>query len=972
MGWKAEDMLKGLPGVMNLAAAFGENLGSVSGIVTDTMASFGIQAGDSAQMVDVLAQASINSNSSLDMMGKALQRAAPVASAFGYSVNDVAFAAGLMASAGIQGEEAGMSMKAIFANLAVPSKNAEQYMNKLSISLKDSTGKVKPLSKMIEELRKGFSGLSEAEKEEYAAGIAGKEGMSGLLAIMNGSDQEFLKLKEAMDHSAGAAERLSEIRLDNLQGDISLFQGSLDSIKLGIFSGISGELRELAQNATVWLSGFGETLEDNLPTIRRKVQEFTGGIKDSFGPVMEVGNWFMKHSDIMIGGIAGIATAFGTLKGISAGMALVENFPLLIKAWPVALGALAIGTIVGIGVAIKEHNEKLRKEDLAQRFGDIKLSVEELDQTAKMILDNGNLKGLTLAASEIERINGLSKNFNNAGDNVEMINWKVSIGLELDESDLESYKSSVEEMIRGSIDIVEQARYTTRISTKALFVNDNETGEELINGFNTTYNSISEELNGLGKKAGEKLSKAIVDGVADPKMMKEVEEIVDEMRSITNEVANAKTDAKLKRIRMQFSGKDLDSETFQNLQAQMKEELEEQNNLRMESVDWDLAMLDTQLNRGDISVQEYKEKQQQINKANEDQELAQQARSVSFSTNTIADSYQDEISGILPKVKVGMDEAMENISHGNINAFDSNYLWKKMGFNEMDDKTLGNISVLWENMESDYRQLQSTVNDYLQRGDEVPADIAKQFSDASFIGAAAKDPSAINQMMAINAADNPEYRAAIEQARANGVEVPEEFATYLDNNGPVIKDAIGRLRDVADTEINDKFHNIPVNGTVTANFNLNSLYTPKLLPDIPTESPTGKTFQNYALRNIKQYAKGGLINEPTLSWFAEEGPEMAIPINNSKRSVSLWQQAGQLIGAYEENNYGKMYDSMVSSGSQVLNENSSSFAPVFSPTVYVNGKKASQEEVIGAVQMTYEQFKDWAMQLKHEQYRVSF
>lgn len=965
-------MLKGLPGVMNLAAAFGEDLGNVSKIVTGTMASFGVQAADSAQMIDVLTQASVHSNSSLDMMGKALQGAAPVAAAFGYNVKDVAFAAGLMANAGIQGEEAGVAMKAMFANLTEPSKNTQQYMNKLSVSLRDSSGKVKPFSKMLDELRKSFSGLSEAQKEEYAAGIAGKEGMNGFLAIINGSDQEFMNLKEAMEHSAGAAERLSDIRLDNLQGDISLFQGSLDGIKLGVFQGISGELRELVQSGTEWLNGFGETIEENLPTIRRKVQEFAGGMKEAFGPVINTGEWFMNHSDVLIGGIAGIATAFGALKGISAGVALVENFSLLIKAWPVALGALAIGTVVGIGVAIKEHNEKIRKEDLAQRFGDIKLSIEELDQTAKMILDNGSLKGLTLAASEIEKVKELSRNFNNAGDNVEILNWKISIGLELSESDLESYKSSVEEMIKGSINIVEQARYTTRISTKALFGDDNEVGDELINGFNTTYNSISEELNGLGKQAGEKLSKAIVDGVANPEMMKEVEEIVDQMRTITNEVANAKTDAKLKRIRMQFSGKDLDSETFQNLQAQMKKELEEERNIRMESVDWDLASLETQLNRGDINADEYKEKQQQVLKANKDQELALQAKSVSFSTNTIVDTYQDEISGVLPRVKVGMDEAMENISHGNISAFDSNYLWKKMGFSEMDDKTLGNISVLWKNMESDYRQLQATVNDYLQNGEEVPANIAKQFSDATFIGAAAKDPSAIHQMMAINAADNPEYRAAIEQARTNGVVVPEEFATYLDNNGPVITDAIGRLRDVAETEINDKFQNIPVKGTVNANFTLNSLFTPKLLPNIQPETPNKKVFRNYALRNIPQYAKGGLISEPTLSWFAEEGPEMAIPINNSKRSASLWKQAGQLIGAYEENNYGKIYDSMVSAGSQVLNENSSSFAPVFSPTVYVNGKKASQEEMSGAMQMTYEQFKEWALQFKHEQYRVSF
>lgn len=965
-------MLKGLPEVMNLAAAFGEDLGSVSGIVTDTMASFGIQAGDSAQMIDVLTQASVDSNTSLDMMGKALQGAAPVASAFGYSVKDVAFAAGLMANAGIQGEEAGLSMKAMFANLTDPSKNTERYMKRLSISLKDSTGKVKPLNKVLEELRTGFKGLSDAQREEYASGIAGKEGMRGLLAMIDGSDQEFLKLKEAMDHSAGAAGRLSDIRLDNLQGDISLFQGTLDGVKLGVFQGVSGELRELVQVGTEWLAGFEEKMEENLPTIRRKVQEFAGGFKESFGPVIETGEWFINHSDVMIGGIAGIATAFGTLKGISAGITLVKSFPALVKAWPVALAALAIGSIVGVGVAIKQHNEKLRKEDLAQRFGDITLSMEELDQTAKMILDNGNLKSLTLAASEIERVKELSKSFNNAGDNVEMLTWKVSIGLELDESDMESYKSSVEEMIKGSIDIVEQSRYTSMISVNALFGNNNEVGEELMNGFNTTYNSISEELNGLGKQAGEKLSKAIVDGVANPEMMGEVEEILNQMRTITNELSNAKTDAKLKRIRMQFSGKDLDPETFQNLQAQMRKELEEENDLRMESMDWDLAMLNTQFNRGDISISEYKEKEQQIQKAYQDQELAQQARSVSFSTNTIADAYQDEISKAIPNIQNGMADVMLNIKHGNGTALNPKVLWEQMGFNEMDDDALENISVLWKNVESDYKQLQSTVNGYLQRGEQVPAATAKQFSDASFIGAAAGDQNALYQMLAINAADNPEYRASIEQARANGVEMPQEIATYLDNNGPVIKDAVGRLFDVAETEINDKFQNIPVNGTVNANFTLNSLYTPRLLPDIPPASPDKKTFNNNGLKNVKGFAKGGLISEPTLSWFAEEGPEMAIPINNSKRSASLWKQAGQLIGAYEDNNYGRIYDSMVSSGSQVLNENSSSFAPVFSPTVYINGNKTSKEEVTGAVQMTYEQFKEWALQFKHEQYRVAF
>lgn len=965
-------MLKGLPGVMNLAAAFGEDLGNVSEIVTGTMASFGIQAADSAQMIDVLTQASVHSNSSLDMMGKALQGAAPVAAAFGYNVKDVAFAAGLMANAGIQGEEAGVAMKAMFANLTEPSKSTQQYMNKLSVSLKDSTGKIKPFSKTLDELRKSFSGLSEAQKEEYAAGIAGQEGMNGFLAIVNGSDQEFLNLKEAMEHSAGAAERLSDIRLDNLQGDISLFQGSLDGIKLGVFQGISGELRELVQSGTEWLNGFGQTIEENLPTIRRKVQEFAGGMKEAFGPVINTGEWFMNHTDVLIGGIAGIATAFGALKGISAGVALVKNFSMLIEAWPVALGALAIGTVVGIGVAIKEHNEKIRKEDLAQRFGDIKLSIEELDQTAKMILDNGNLKGLTLAASEIEKVKELTRSFNNTADKVEMLNWKVSIGLELTEGDIDSYKASIDKMIRDSLNIVEQAQYTANISTKALFFNDSEIGNDLISGFNSTYSSISEELKSLGKQVGDTYSKAVVDGVVDPEKMKDLEGLLDQMRTLTNEVVNAKSEAKIQRIRMEYSGKKLDLDTFQNLQAQIKEELEAQKDLRAQSIDNDLVAINLQFNHGDIDKSEYEKKIQQVNKAKQDQDLEQQAKLVSYSTNTIADEYQEEIAMALPRVQQGMDKAMTSAASGDIVALNPETLWNDMGFQQINRVARENITAQWKTIESDYKQLQSIVEEYLKNGDVVPDSIAKQYSDASFIGAVAGDENAIYQMMGIYAKSNPEYASAIGEAKSKGAYVPDQIATYVDNNGPVITDAIGRLRDVAETEINDKFQNIPVKGTVNANFTLNSLFTPKLLPDILPETPNKIIPKNYALRNIPQYAKGGLISEPTLSWFAEEGPEMAIPINNSKRSVSLWKQAGQLIGAYEENNYGRIYDSMVSAGSQVLNENSSLFAPVFSPTVYINGKKASQEEMSGAMQMTYEQFKEWALQFKHEQYRVSF
>lgn len=981
-------MLKGLPGVMNLAAAFGEDLGNVSGIVTDTMTSFGIQAGESVRIIDVLAQASVSSNTSLDMMGKAFQRAAPVAAAFGYSMEDVAVAAGLMANAGIQGETAGESMKAIFTNLSEPTKSVQRYLQNLSVSLKDSAGEMKPLGELMEELRSGFSGLSDAQKEEYAAGIAGKVGMDGFLGVINGSDEEFLRLKEAMDDSAGAAEKLSAVRMDNLSGDISLFKRVYEGVGLDVYSGISEELRGIVQGATKWISGFGESLEEGIPTALRQMKQFANGMKESFGPVIDVGKWFLSHPEVIKGGIAGIATAFTAFKVVNtaqAGISFLKGLSTLVTAWPVMAFGVAAGAIAGITVAVRACNKNLLKEDLTKRFGTISLSMEELDKTAKMILDNGNLNNLSLAFSELQKIKDLADTFNEASEDLDKLNWKIGVDLALDEGDKEAYSSAIDQMVKGAINIVEQAQYSASINVQALFGSNSETGKQLVDGFNSMYASINEEVSDLGKRLGEAYKTAMADEIIDSKEAEIIQSLQQELSNITDRVIKAKTEGKIQGIKMQYSGKELDPDTFKNLQGEIKEQLDLEREELMQVTDWALGDLELQLERGEITVSQYQIKRQGIEDQSYIQEMEYQARGLSFSTSSIIEAYQDEITKSIPNVKKGMDSAMQNISMSDNAAlsFDSKELWKKMGFDKMDNTAMKNITELWKGMEDDYAELQSMIQGYLERGEEIPQSIVKQLADASFVGAAAGDKHAIWQMMAINSADSPEYQKAIEQIREKGAEIPEEIALYLDQNGPVVKDSIDRLYNLTETTINEKFNSMPVKVQLDYEF-VAPMKQPKLatMPDKEQnrlQLKTGYSFLNPSLlfgtnyqKEPSKYANGGLISQPTLSWFAEEGPEMAIPINDSKRSRILWRETGRLIGAYEENNYSRMYETMVSSNSPVLNEGNASFAPVFSPTIYINGNRASQEETAGAVRMTYDQFKDWTLQFQHERFRTAF
>lgn len=253
-GWKTDDMLNGLEGVMNLAAASGEDLATTSDIVTDALTAFGLSASDSTHFADVLAQASSNANTNVSMMGATFKYVAPVAGAMGYSIEDCATAIGLMANSGIKAGAAGTSLRAILSKMAKPTDDARAAMESLGLSLTDSSGNMKTLDEVMGDLRKGFSGLSEAEQIEAATTIAGQEAMSGLLAIVNASDDDFNKLKDAIYNCNGAAESMATVMQDNLQGNITLLKSAAESLGVSIYESMEKPLNEAAKQATKYVS----------------------------------------------------------------------------------------------------------------------------------------------------------------------------------------------------------------------------------------------------------------------------------------------------------------------------------------------------------------------------------------------------------------------------------------------------------------------------------------------------------------------------------------------------------------------------------------------------------------------------------------------------------------------------------------------------------------------------------------------
>ena len=259
-GWKTTDITNGLAGVMNLAAASGEDLATTSDIVTDAMTAFGMSADQSTYFADVLAQTATNANTNVGMMGETFKYVAPLAGAMGYNIEDMSAAIGLMANAGIKGSQSGTSLRNIITNLASPTDTVAGAMDDLGISLTDSDGKTKSFGETLSDLRISFADLDEVQKTQYASAIAGKEGMSGLLALINSSDEDFDKLTDSIKNCTGASEKMAEIRLDNLEGDVTLFKSALEGAQIAISDKLTPVLRNLVEKATDWLP----TVQDKL------------------------------------------------------------------------------------------------------------------------------------------------------------------------------------------------------------------------------------------------------------------------------------------------------------------------------------------------------------------------------------------------------------------------------------------------------------------------------------------------------------------------------------------------------------------------------------------------------------------------------------------------------------------------------------------------------------------------------------
>lgn len=342
-GWNAEQMMGGIEGILNLAAASGEDLGTTSDIVTDALTAFGLKASDATHFSDVLAQASSSANTDVGMMGETFKYVASMAGSLSYSIEDVALMTGLMANSGIKSTQAGTSLNSVLTRLATNSSGAADAIAALGVNFYDSAGNARPLGTVMGELREATKGMNQEQKSNLANTVAGMEAQKGLLAILNASEDDYNKLADAISNADGASKRMSDTMMDNLSGDITLFQSAVDGLKISLGERMSNSwLRDIVQWLTAQVpkaeqlfSDAMDSAERKLDSIKRKFKDISATDEwqnaDFFGKgkilwdeyiVQPFSEWWSSKGKAKMNVIAGdIGNAIGT--GLTVGVATI-------------------------------------------------------------------------------------------------------------------------------------------------------------------------------------------------------------------------------------------------------------------------------------------------------------------------------------------------------------------------------------------------------------------------------------------------------------------------------------------------------------------------------------------------------------------------------------------------------------------------------------------------------------------------
>lgn len=766
--------------------------------------------------------------------------------------------------------------------------------------------------------------LSKEEQTSTMKNLFGSESISAIapmIANLDNLKEQFSKVGDAALY-AGSMEK-EYIAASSTYANVDvLTENKIQAMKVQVGDTLVSLSALAAETKGNLAESFGDFVQDHapeiestvrniekafsefLPTAVTNVKEFGKNAMDFIEPVYELieDNPDLIPNFIVSTGAAMVTYKVGKNIGEIAKNVKAAGSPiklltgLITNPWALAIGATA-GAIAMIATSVHNARKELREADLASRFGDITLSLEDLDEIAAGIIRNDNFGKLTESIKTTDTINSLRNSIDDTVADLKKFDWKVGIGLELSEDEQSSYKNSITNFISDSQNLLLEDRYKLNLNMD-LFTDDSLKGKNIRDKMNSFYEEAYDTLINSGKELQEVVNEAFSDGLLTVDESKVISEHMQQIADMKRQMADAEQEAKLTSISMKYSGTNLTPESFGNLQA----EVGEQNQKRIEEYTDELAntiqSYKIAYNAGGLSGDKYKEAVDMAKDNYLGYISESNLQSFDFQYQTIFDAYTDEIKSVLPEYKETLSKtvikAMEEVKiDGNWGPALQSMYDAATNFEGIDKKDKANLSKLLKGLQPSKEQMEQTREQYIAAGKEVPKGILEGLQDIALLEALTGNADGIATTIGMQIASSPEYAKLAKTGYNRGVDLGEEVIDGIEYKMPDIKMSVDNIRKaMKETMEQDIKVNMPLDITVTSGRN-------KLLKELTTPVYKELFGRTGNLPVLPGYADGDIITSPTVATFAEEGPEAAIPLDGSQRSIDLWYMAGQIMGLFK-------------------------------------------------------------------------
>ena len=910
----------------------------------------------------------------------------------GFTEAQILAMATAMSSVGIEAEAGGSSMSKMIKKVQVAvetgSKDLDAYADVAGMSVakfreafeKDGLSAVAAF----------ISGLNDTERNGRSAtvildelGLTQVNLSNTLLSLANADDLMYNAVEtanKAWEENVALTNEAS-MRYETTESKLAVMSNGFTEMGIVMYDQFNGPLREgiglitdLVHEATDEIAGssvihdLARDAMDGLPTTVRMIRETASAVADFADPFLAVGGWLADNPGLIEGTVAGLGSALLTYKAAQGLNSLVTAFKALSTASLPILGLTgAVAVISGVTVAVKKSAEEAKKANLDAHFGKISLSMQELEDVAAHILSTDSFGMLNESISELGKLDGISDSIEDAVSELNRMNWKVSLGMELDEGERERYKQNIASYVADVQAYVEQEQYGINLSVGVLTGEDLE-DSNIVTQLNEFYSGKSAELARIGQELNQVVTDAFQDGLLDIDERKTIVDLQKQMADIKASLAEGSYEASLDLIGMKYAGGELDADTFQNLMAEISQQQETAKQQYEEAY---LAANQAQramLKDGSVTQEEYEANMREIEAGYRNQIGSLDMKAADFVTGTIMQQYSDELGARIENADEILNDALGRslegmlVSENGLTAFDENWIAKNLGgkLKGADGRALVE---LWETAGPMYDQLVASMEEYQKNGETIPEEMQEVIKRGAMLGVASGDYN--NMYAALGLAAEDDDKQILEGFAEKDLYIPLQITEAILGNSDAVDAGVDELRAYTERQIQDVMgEDIDVAARINVEFQVGQ---PSMVSRIASR------IAEIGARAIPGHKDGGIFDTPHIASFAEDGPEAAIPLDGSRHAVDLWKRAGEILGIDGLGGLGEGSGGMsVNAGNAEPASGSGQSQFVFSPTLQFYGNAPSRDEIEDALETEQEKFAMMMEWYIKEKGRISF